>query len=368
MTRTTAAVMASGRDAYREIPLYSGAHGPALPIDLSDNTNQWGVPPAAARALASLSPATMARYPAAYAPALSEAIAASAGVAADMVVTGCGSDQVLDCAFRALADPGSRVAHLAPTFVMVPSAAHANSLQPVAIPWRAGGSPDTPELAVDEEALLAVDAKIIYLCSPNNPTGTFIPPAVIERIAAGASGVVILDEAYAEFGGWSAVSILRRAPRLIVMRTFSKAFGLAGLRIGYALAQPAIVREIAKARGPYALSAFAEPAAVAALGEDMDWVREKVGLAIEARERLAAALREIGGYRVYPSAANFVMAVPDVRRLPDVMAIAANLRSAGIAVRTFSDLPGIGGALRITVAPWPLMSRLIDALPRPDRP
>ena len=368
MTRTTPAVMAAGRDAYREIPLYSGAPGSAVSIDLSDNTNQWGVPPAAARALASLSTATMARYPAAYAPSLSEAIAANAGVAQEMVVTGCGSDHVLDCAFRALADPGSRVAYLDPTFVMVPSAARANSLQPVAIPWLTGGSSDAPELAVDEEALLAADAKIIYLCSPNNPTGTAIPPAVIERIATGASGIVILDEAYAEFGGWSAVSMLSRAPRLIVMRTFSKAFGLAGLRIGYALGRPAIVREIAKARGPYALSAFAEPAAVAAMRDDADWVREKVGLAIEVRERLAAALREIGGYRVYPSAANFVMAVPDVRRLPDVMTIAANLRSAGIAVRAFSELPGIGGALRITAAPWPLMSRLIDALPRPGRP
>lgn len=367
MTLPTGAVTGVGRDAYREIPLYTGAPGAALPIDLSDNTNQWGVPPAAARALAAMSPATAARYPTAYAPALNEAIATSAGVTPDMVVTGCGSDQVLDCAFRALADPGSRVAHLDPTFVIVPSAARANSLQPVAIPWRVGGSPEAPELTVDEDALLAADARIIYLCSPNNPTGTFIPPAVIERIVGRASGVVILDEAYAEFAGWSAVSMLPEAPRLIVMRTFSKAFGLAGLRIGYALAQPTIVREIAKARGPYALSAFAEPAAVAALGEDTDWVREKVGLAIEARERLAAALREIGGYRVFPSAANFVMAVPDERRLPDVMTIAANLRSAGINVRKFNDLPGIGDALRITVAPWPAMSRLLDALPRPDR-
>ena len=365
--RTTAAVMAAVRESYREIPLYSGAAS-ALSIDLSDNTNQWGVPPAAARALDSLSSETMARYPAAYAPALSEAIAANAGVTPDMVVTGCGSDQVLDCAFRALADPGSRVAHLDPTFVMVPSAARANSLQPVAIPWRAGGTPEAPELAVDEDALLAAEAKIVYLCSPNNPTGTVIAPAVIERIAAGTSGIVILDEAYAEFAGWSAVSLLRRLPRLIVTRTFSKAFGLAGLRIGYALGQPTMVREIAKARGPYALSTFAEPAAVAALRDDMDWVREKVDLAIESRERLAAALREIGGYRVYPSAANFVMAVPDERRLPNVVTIAANLRSAGIAVRTFNDLPGIGGALRITAAPWPIMSRLIDALPRPAQP
>ncbi|HUF29132.1 MAG TPA: histidinol-phosphate transaminase [Gemmatimonadaceae bacterium] len=367
MTSRSVLVTGLARESYRDIPLYTGGHAAALPIDLSDNTNQWGVPPAAARALSAVSPASAARYPAAYAPALSEAIAAYAGVTPDMVVTGCGSDHVLDCAFRALADPGSRVAHLDPTFVIVPGVARANSLIPVGIPWRAGEPPNASELEVDEAALLAVDARIIYLCSPNNPTGTVIPPAVIARIVARASGIVIIDEAYAEFGGWSAVSLLADSPGLIVTRTFSKAFGLAGLRIGYALGHPALIRECAKARGPYALSTFAEPAALAALGEDVHWVREHVALAIETRERLAAALRDIGGYVVYPSGANFVMVAPDEGRLPGAMTIQATLRSAGIDVRAFNDLPGIGGALRITVAPWPVMSRLLDALPRPGR-
>jgi histidinol-phosphate/aromatic aminotransferase/cobyric acid decarboxylase-like protein len=271
---------------------------------------------------------------------------------------------VLDCAFRALADPGSIVAHRDPSFVIVPSFARANSLHPVGVPGRSSGTPGEPILEVDEQAVLAPGARLIYLCSPNNPTGTVIDPSVIERIAARAGGVVIVDEAYAEFGEWSAVSLLPKSPNLLVVRTFSKAFGLAGLRIGYAVGNPSLVRECAKARGPYSLSAYAEPAALAALREDLTWVRAHVAEAIAVRERLTQALRDAGGYRIYPSGANFVLAAPD-ERLPDAMTIGRSLRSAGIEVRAFRDLPGIGGALRVTVAPWPVMERLLAALPVP---
>lgn len=352
---------ASTRVAYRAIPLYDGSAPETMPVDLSDNTNRWGAPPAAARALGAVTADAASRYPAAYAPALARAIADYAGVRAEMVVTGCGSDQILDCAFRALADPGSAVAYADPTFVIVPSFARANSLVPAGVRWRAAGSPDEPRLELDEDALLATGARIIYLCSPNNPTGTVIDRAAIERIVARAPGVVIVDEAYFEFSGWSAVSLLPGAPRLLVTRTFSKAFGLAGLRVGYAIGDPMLVREVAKARGPYALSAYAEPAAIAALREDLEWMRAHVAEAVAVRRRLAGALAA-AGWKVYPSGGNFVLAVPD-ERLPPVASIARTLRGAGIAVRAFSDLPGIGGALRITVAPWPQMERLLAALP-----
>jgi histidinol-phosphate aminotransferase len=367
MTGTTSSRLPSLRSAYRAIPLYGGADPAPVDIDLSDNTNQWGVPPSAGRALARLPVDRAARYPQAYSPALARAIGEYVGVTPEMVVTGCGSDQVLDCAFRALAEPGARVAYLDPSFVIVPSFARANSLEPVPVPWTVGGAPDAPELTADVDAVLAIQPRIIYLCSPNNPTGTVLPPAVIQRIASETSGIVIVDEAYAEFGSWSAVSLLSRAPNLIVTRTFSKAFGLAGLRIGYALGHPTVVRECAKARGPYALTGFAEPAALAALRHDLGWVREHVALAIDAREKLAAAIRGLGGYRVFPSGANFLLVAPDETRIPGATAIAGILRGAGIAVRAFSNLPGIGGALRITVAPWDILERCVAALPHAER-
>lgn len=350
-----------GRDAYRAIPLYGGGDVEACEFDLSDNTNQWGVPPAAARAFASVPPRSAARYPAAYSPALARACAAYAGVSPDMVVTACGSDQLLDCAMRAFAEPGERVAFADPSFVIVPSFARANSLEPVGFPWRQAGTAEAPDLELDAEALVESRAAITYLCSPNNPTGTVVPPAVIERVATDSRGIVIVDEAYGEFSGWSAVSLLPRTPNLLITRTFSKAFGLAGLRVGYAVGDPALVREIAKARGPYALTAAAEPVAIAALREDMEWVRSRVADAIESRSRLTTALRTLG-YRVFPSGANFVLVAPDENRGPGTADIVLALRNAGIAVRSFGSLAGIGNAVRITVGPWPVMTRVLGVL------
>lgn len=349
------------RSAYRTIPLYAAADGSGPTVDLSDNVNQWGAPPTASRALADLGPVAASRYPRPYSPELNLAIARYVGVAPENVVTGCGSDQVIDCALRALAEPGEWMAYLDPSFVIVPSFARVNSLDPVAVPWARGGTPEEPTLSVDPEAVLATRARIIYLCSPNNPTGTVIPPEVIAHIVHRAPGVVIVDEAYAEFTEWSAVSLVKSAPNLIVTRTFSKAFGLAGLRIGYAIGSPDVIRECAKARGPYALSGIAEAAAVAALTHDVEWMREHVALAIDIRERFASALRALG-YRVFRSGANFLLVKPDESRRPAAAALGRRLHEAGIAVRVFEQLRGVGGALRITVAPWEIMERCLAIL------
>jgi histidinol-phosphate aminotransferase len=350
------------RSAYRAIPLYASGDGTRPEIDLSDNTNQWGAPPAALRALAAMQPAAASRYPRAYSPELSAAIAKYAGVEPENVVTGAGSDQIIDCAFRALAEPGEWVAHLDPSFVIIPSFARVNSLDPVSVGWVRSGSPDEPELSVDPDAVLATRARIIYLCSPNNPTGTVIAPEAIEYIVARASGIVIVDEAYAEFSNWSAVSLLESAPHLIVTRTFSKAFGLAGLRVGYALGSPEVIRECAKARGPFAIGGLAEAAATAALTHDVEWMRRHAALAADARDRFTVEVRALGGYRVYSSGGNFVLIEPDRLRRPSAADIGRRFKERGIAVRVFEKLAGIGGAVRITVAPWDIMERCLTTL------
>jgi histidinol-phosphate aminotransferase len=280
-----------------------------------------------------------------------------------MVLTGNGSDNLLDCAFRALAEPGEGVAYADPTFVMGPSFARANSLQPVGVPWVAASGTD---LTLDAKAFLDTDARIIYLCSPNNPTGSVIAPDVIARIVREAPGVVLVDEAYFEFSDWTAASLLAQSPNLIVTRTLSKAFGLAGLRVGYALGDPAVLAQIAKARGPFSVSSVAEQAACAALTEDLDWMREHVALARNGRDQLRAWLEADGAYSVLESGANFLLVRPSDPRLPPVAEIDQLLRARGIAVRKFTALAGIGDALRITVGPWPMMQALLDALPWPD--
>jgi histidinol-phosphate/aromatic aminotransferase/cobyric acid decarboxylase-like protein len=218
--------------------------------------------------------------------------------------------------------------------------------------------------AVDVDALVASDAAMTYLCSPNNPTGTLIPRATIEAVLTRTRGMVIVDEAYAEFSGASVSRLVAQHQRLVVVRTMSKAFGLAGLRVGYAIAAADIVIAIEKSRGPFKVSAIAERAAAAALTEDLDWMRAHAKLAVENRDRFVAALRACG-HDVIPSSASFVL-VP----MRDPSNIARAMRSHGVAVRPFEALPQVspalratgGGALRISVGPWTEMEAALAAL------
>ena len=336
------------RASYRDISLYSVESAPC-DIDLSDNTNLWGAPPAATCALRDLADGGFTRYPSAYADELKHAIAGYSGVDASRIVTGCGSDDILDSAIRAFAEPGDRLALCAPTFAMIPIFARLNGVETVTIPM-------TPAWDIDAEALARTEARIIYVCSPNNPTGTAASRVALEHLLANTSGVIILDEAYAEFADEDHLDLVARSDRVLVVRTMSKAFGLAGLRVGYAVGAAPVVSEVEKSRGPYKVSIAAERAAVAALTQDRAWVTERVADARLARARLAESLRALG-LSPLPSQANFVL-VPVRRSTP----IARRLRELGVAVRAFEALPVVGDALRITAGPAPMMERLAVAL------
>src|SRR5207247_4714426 len=186
-------------------------------LDLSDNTNRFGVPPAALRVLREAGAEALGRYPEAFAGGLKAALAAYAGVRPEEIATGCGSDDVIDSAIRAFSEPGDRIAFPEPTFAMIPIFARMNGLTPVGVPLR-------DDMEIDAGGLLASGARIIYLCSPNNPTGGAASRGAIERVVRDAPGIVILDEAYAEYagGGWLARAAAREL--LIVKRTLSKAF------------------------------------------------------------------------------------------------------------------------------------------------
>ena len=335
------------RALYDAVPLYDPKRTPVA-LDLTDNTNLWGLPPAAERTLRELPVARVTRYPSLYAAELKEALASFVGASAEHIVTGCGSDDILDSAMRAFGEPGSVVASSEPSFAMIPIFAQMNGLQYVGVTERRDHQPDL-------DALLAAKPRILYLCTPNNPTGALLARETLERAVREAPGVVFVDEAYAEFSGVSAIDLARRVNNLLVIRTMSKAFGLAGLRIGYGVGAPALVREVEKSRGPYKLNAVAEQVALAALRDDMDWVQEHVALAVRNRERLAVALRD-RGYAPLASHANYVC-VP-VARAVDV---GQALRARGVAARPFPGLPNVGDTLRISVGPWDLMRRFLEA-------
>ena len=319
-------------------------------VDLADNTNRWGSAPSALAVLAECAREGVADYPSLYGEPLKQAVAQRFGVATESVVTGCGSDNVLAATLSALAGPGDAVAHPDPTFVMVKVFAQLQGVRSAPVPLGADGT-------VDPDALLATGARVIYLCSPNNPTGGVMSAEAVLHVIERAPGAVIVDEAYAEFMGGG--GLLAEAPtmgRVVVLRTMSKAWGLAGLRAGYGTASPALVEAIEKARGPYTLNAVAERAAAAALSDDGAWMERTVAESVANRDRLAEALRD-AGLAPFASRANFLL-VP----LPDARAVAQRLLERGVKVRAFAALPGIGDALRVTAGPWWQCERFLDAL------
>jgi histidinol-phosphate aminotransferase len=315
------------------------------------------------RALAEAPVSALTRYPSLYSAPLRAAILRYLGLEGTSdrnVVTGCGSDDVIDSTMRAFGAPGERVAYSAPSFSMIPTFARLNGLEPVSIPL-------TANFDVDPERLVDLGAKITYVCTPNNPTATMVSRAAVEYVVEHAAGMVLLDEAYAEFAPESFVALTGRHERLLVTRTFSKAFGQAGLRVGYGVGSTDLVRMVERARGPYKVNSLAERAVLAALQESDDalgWVRAHAALAIENRERLSAALLDLG-FTALPSAANFLF-VPSQRAVQ----FARRMREAGVLVRAFSGLPrelpafaqSNGEAMRIGVGPWEVMQRVITTL------
>ncbi|HSL72461.1 MAG TPA: histidinol dehydrogenase, partial [Longimicrobiales bacterium] len=343
--------MPSLRAAYRHLRLYDPQRAPCE-IDLSDNTNLFGVPPSAAALIAAAPADRITRYPSVFAARLKEAVAAWFGVVPDNVATGCGSDDVIDSALRAFCEPGDRVVFPDPTFSMVGAFAEMNALEPVPVSMG-------PQLQLDVAGLVAARGRITYVCRPNNPTGTSCSLAELERLAARVPGVLLVDEAYADFAEDDCTSQAAASERTISLRTLSKAFGMAGLRVGLAIGPPALIAEIEKSRGPYKVNHLAEAAGIAALTRDGDWVRERVSEVRANRARLSQHLQQ-AGYRVLPSGSNFLLLqVPPERT---AATLAANLRSRGVAVRPFPALPQLGDCIRVTIGPWSQMERFLSAL------
>ena len=338
------------RDLSR-VPLYAPSPLEGVTLDLRDNTNLWGTPPSALAAVRRATLETLRNYPDVSVGTLAETLAEQLGVGRRNIVVGCGSDDIIDASMSAVVEPGSRVAHADPSFSMLPNFARLRGLVPVGIPLTSTG-------AMNIDGLLATEAPLIYVCSPNNPTGTVTPREELLRLFDHAPGIVLLDEAYGEFtDAHDLRAEAARRENVLVTRTFSKAWGLAGLRIGYGVGGEALVAAVTKARGPYKVTAVSESAAVHALRNDAAWLKATVQDARRMRDRLHLVLRGRDAVRAWASEGNFVFL-----QLADSAAAAAErFRERGIGVRAFSNLNGIGEALRIGLAPWEQLQRVVDA-------
>ena len=337
------------RDAYRDIELYEPGRLPTE-VDLSDNTNLFGVAPSVRELFSRQNDALITRYPSVFAKSLKQALADKHAVAPDNIVTGCGSDDLIDSALRAFCEPGDRVAFPSPTFGVVRTFAQMNAAVPVAVPMAS-------DFTIDADRLLATGATASYICTPNNPTGTVVPVSQIEQLDRACAGLVIVDEAYNDYAEANLGAFVASSSCTISLRTFSKVYGLAGLRVGYAIGPERIIHEIEKSRGPYKVGGVAETAAIGALADEA-WVAEVVRETKVNRARLAAVLAG-NGLSVIQSFGNFLLV-----RLPHAFTAQgtnAALRSHGVAVRPFAQLPHAGECIRVTIGPWQMMERFITA-------
>jgi histidinol-phosphate aminotransferase len=339
------------REAYRAIELYDPRRTPCA-IDLSDNTNLFGVAPSLLELLDALPAALLTRYPPVFAGELKQVLARKHGVAPENVTTGCGSDDVIDSAMRAFCEPGDRVAYPVPTFGIIPTFARMNAASPVEVL-------SNPDFSIDADHLIAAKAAVTYVCTPNNPTGLPVERGVVRRLDQELEGILLLDEAYADFGDVDLADFAADSDRTISLRTMSKACGLAGLRVGYAIGPAPLIREVEKSRGPYKVNAVADAAARGILSADGAWVDDVVAQTRNHRARLAERLRELG-LTCWPSAANFILIKLPAGRAANEVNTA--LRARGVAVRPFANVPHGGECIRVTVGPWEMMESFLEAL------
>lgn len=283
------------------------------------------------------------RYPAFFPAPLAERIAARHGWTADGVLVGNGSNEVIQAALTVTVGEGDVVVAPEPTFSLYRLLTGVLGGRYVSVQLGPGFQYDVDALI---ERARAERAKVIVVNTPNNPTGSALPEGAAARLVAETEAFLLVDEAYQEFGGPSALDLLAREPRVVVFRTFSKAMGMAGLRFGYALAHPEVAREIAKAKLPYNVNAITLAAAEVAL-EQPERFEARTRAIIAERERLIPRLAALRGVEVFPSSANFVLI-----RFSEVSPEAVFARlidEAGILVRDVSRGAGLGGCLRISV-------------------
>jgi len=270
-------------------------------IKLDANENSYGPSPRAQQALALLN--TTHIYPDPEAHALRALLSEYVGVSAEHILAGAGADELIALILELFIEPGDAVINAPPTFSMYAFDAPLAFARVVDVPRRADFSLDVEGI---EAAARESGARLLFLCSPNNPDGSLIPPQTIERLLD-LPLVVVLDEAYLEFSGAESLACrVPETPNLIVLRTFSKWAGLAGLRVGYGIFPREIIAHLWKIKQPYTVNVAADAAARASLA-DLPTLRANVERLIAERERLARELAAVPYLHPYPSRGNFVL-------------------------------------------------------------
>ena len=334
-----------------DAPLYPGV------VKLDANENPYDFPREAMEEIFRRTGAQdFSRYPDPGAVWLRRDISAYINMPIENIMVGNGSDELILNIALAFGMGGS-MAVATPTFSMYALHGQVAGTRTVEVPRR-------EDFGIDVEALIRAAAdpavRIVVICTPNNPTANACRPAEIEQVLAAVDALVVVDEAYVEFGGESCIALLESHPNLVVMRTFSKAFGLAGLRVGYLLAAEPVMAQLLKVKQPYNVNAFSQLAArvVLACGP---LFKERIASILGERDRLLKELSLLPGVEVFPSDANFIL----FRTMQPAAAVYEGLLRRGVLIRNVSG-PALANCLRVTVGRPEenalFLSKLIDII------
>jgi histidinol-phosphate aminotransferase len=326
---------------------------------LNQNESPYDLPPVVKQeVLAEVAATPWQRYPEFAPPALLERLASRYGWRADGTLVGNGSNELIQATLSVTLGAGDVVVAPSPTFSLYRLLTNVlgGRYRPVAL---------GPDFEFDIDAVIETAererARVVVLNSPNNPTGSALPEGAVERVLARTGALVICDEAYQEFGGPTAIPLLAHTSRLVVLRTFSKALGAAGLRFGLALAHPAIAREIAKGKLPYNVNIVTLATAAAVLRHEA-LLADRTAEIIESRQRFVRRVQGVAGLTMFPSAANFVLIRCESRPAREVFQ--RLMDEDGILVRDVSGSPELEDCLRISVGTPEDMEAAAAALER----
>jgi histidinol-phosphate aminotransferase len=304
-------------------------------VKLNTNENPYPPSPQVLEALRDNIGENLRLYPRPMADELRERAARLYRLAPENVLVGNGSDELLAILMRAVIDPGDRVAYPVPTYSLYDTLVAIHGGVVIHVPF-------PPDFSFPQE-LADVDARLVIVCNPNSPSGTLIPPQQLGPLFRRRDRLVVVDEAYVDFADTNCLELLYEVPNLVILRTLSKSYSLAGMRVGLALGATGVVSELAKVKDSYNVNRLSIVAGAAAL-RDPRWMEANVRRVRRTREALVRRLIELG-FEVPPSQANFVLA-----RRPgqDLEPLYEGLKRRGILVRYFAT-PELRDAVRITV-------------------
>lgn len=338
------------RDNVRRLDRPSYRTLPKGVIRMNDNSNLFMPNPVAEDVSGMFDFDMLSMYPSIMADDLRVAIGKKFGISPEQVIAGNGSDEAIDLAVKTFIEPKDRVAVPVPTFEMYSMYAKIAGAKVVECPLEEG------TFQLDVDALLSADAKLIFLSSPNNPTGNCMRPSDIKRIIKESGAVVVVDEAYCDFTGEASIIVAaKRSKNLLVLRTLSKAYALPGLRVGFCMGSREVIEPMCAACAPFRLNRFSEKVAIEALADDK-FVRKIAEMAGQERAWTSSKLKRLGA-TVYPSETNFLLFKPLVK----VKKLIEELLAKGIAIRDCSKQRMLDNCARVTLGTRALNEKFIDA-------